>query len=223
MRIKSRMPSVACSPGAVQRETCGPVAHQDDHIDVNSSAALSALIARAEELGGGSAPVDTWNPPDCGPIPMRIAADGTWHYRGSPIGRERLVRLFASILRQEADGSFVLVTPVEKMTIEVEDAPFLAVELAAEGTGRDRRLVLRTNVGDVVTAGPDHPLRVAEEGGHRGFVPYVRVRGRLEARFTRPLALELADLAEPAPDDPDRLGVWSGGAFFPLGRPEGGS
>lgn len=218
MHALGTCPEPCPSPGRFQLECCVLVAHGDDKIGVNPSAALSALIARAEELGGGAAPVDTWNPPDCGAIPIRIAADGSWHYRGSPVARERLVRLFASILRREPDGSFVLVTPVEKMTIEVEDAPFLAVEIAADGQGRDRTVTVRTNVGDVVALGPDHPLRAEEEAGTGGLKPYVLVRGGLEARLSRPAALELADLAEPDPDDPGRLGVWSGGAFFPLGR-----
>jgi hypothetical protein len=193
------------------------VAHGDDQIGVNPSAALSALIARAEELGGRAAPVDKWDPPDCGSIPMTIAADGTWHYRGSPITRERLVLLFASILRREPDGSFVLVTPVEKMTIEVEDAPFVGVEIAADSRGTGQRVTVRTNVGDVVAIGADHPLRVAEEPGTGGFVPYVLVRRGLEARLSRPAALDLAELAEHDADDISRLGVWSGGVFFPLG------
>jgi len=192
------------------------VAHQDDQFGVNPSAALSALIARAEEIGGGAAPVDEWNPADCGTIPMRIAADGTWLYKGTPVSRERLVRLFASILRREPDGAFVLVTPVEKMTIEVEDAPFIAVELVSSGEGRDRALTVRTNLGDVVTIGPDHPLRIAAEQPHGGFVPYVHVRRGLEARFSRPAALELADLGDVGRDG--RLGVWSGGVFFALGE-----
>lgn len=173
---------------------------------------LAALIARARELGGGAAPVERWDPPDCGAIPMRIAADGSWHYTGSPIRRERLVRLFARILRREPDGRFVLVTPVEKMTITVEDAPFAGVELAADGTGRERRIVVRTNVGDLVALGPDHPLRFAAEPGTGGLVPYAHVRGGLEARLTRAAALDLAELIE----SDGRPGVWSGGAFFGL-------
>lgn len=196
------------------------MAHPDEQSDIPSegsrtASALAALIARAQELGGGAAPVDKWNPAHCGSLPMRIAADGSWHYNGSPIQRERLVRLFATILRREDDGSFVLVTPVEKMTIEVEDAPFLAVEIAVEGARRTATITVRTNVGDVVRVGPDHPLRVASEGEHRGFVPYVLVRGGLEARFSRPAALELAELAESGPDG-GALGVWSGGTFFPI-------
>ncbi|WP_371747232.1 DUF1285 domain-containing protein [Acuticoccus sp. I52.16.1] len=176
---------------------------------------LAALIARASELGGGAAPVHKWNPEHCGPIPMRIAADGTWFYNGTPILRDRLVRLFASILRREADGEFVLVTPIEKVGIEVEDAPFQAVELVVEGEGEDAGLTVRTNMGDVVTVGREHPLRVRLDPRNDGFIPYVRVRGALDARFTRPAAMELAELAT-ARDD-GSLVVWSGGITFPLG------
>lgn len=171
---------------------------------------LAALVARAAELGGGAAPVERWDPPFCGAIPLRIAADGAWHYNGSPIRRERLVRLFASVLKKE-DGRFVLVTPAEKVAIAVDDAPFLAVELVAEGAGEAATLTVRTNVGDVVAVGPDHPLR----GGGDGFVPYVDVRRGLEARFTRAAALELADLLV---EKDGRLGAWSSGTFFPLGE-----
>lgn len=175
---------------------------------------LAALFARAVESGGGAAPVDRWDPPDCGPIPMRIAADGTWHYAGSPIVREAMVRLFARILRREADGRIVLVTPVEKVTIEVEDVPFLAVEMAVEGDGEGRTLLFRTNVGDVVRAGPDHPLRFAEEPATGGFLPYVTVRGGLEARLTRSVAVELADLVEDGVGGPF---IRSAGHVFVIG------
>lgn len=174
--------------------------------------ALSGLLTRAAALGGGAAPVHLWHPKDCGPIPMRIAADGTWHYGGTPIGRERMVRLFASILRREEDGRFVLVTPVEKVGIKVDDAPFQAVEMAVEGDAGCETLVLRTNVGDVVRAGADHPLRFNVEPRRQGLVPYVTVRGGLEARFTRALAIELAERLV------ERHGSWgveSGGVFFP--------
>ena len=194
------------------------MAHGDDQISVNPESPLSALIARAREMGGGAAPVEQWNPPDCGPIPMRIAADGTWHYRGTPVARDRLVRLFASILRREPDGSYALVSPVEKMTIEVDDAPFVAVELVVEGMGRDQVLTARTNVGDVVAVGADHPLRIAEESRTGGFVPYLHVRGGLEARFSRPAALDLAELATSDGAEPGEMGVWSGSLFFPFGR-----
>jgi hypothetical protein len=167
--------------------------------------------------GGGLPPVDQWNPAHCGDSAMRILADGSWLHEGSPIGRMALVRLFSTILRGEEDGSHVLVTPVEKLTIAVDDAPFVAVEVTVEGTGHDRRLAFRTNVGDVVVAGPDHPLRV-EDRGH-GTHPYLRVRGRLEALVARPVYYELANLAlDEEPGPAGAAGLWSGGVFFPLGE-----
>lgn len=172
---------------------------------------LSGLLARAAALGGGAAPVHLWNPADCGAIPMRIAADGTWHYHGSPIRRERMVRLFASVLRKEPDGRFVLVTPVEKMTITVDDAPFTGVEMASETVDGKASIVVRTNVGDVARAGPDHPLRFALDATG-GLVPYVLVRGGLEARLTRAAAMDLS--AHFDEDGRGRCGVFSGGAFF---------
>ncbi len=184
---------------------------EDARTQDREPAGLAALLARAAEAGGGAAPVDRWDPPDCGPIPMRIAADGTWHYAGIPIGREAMVRLFARILRREPDGRIVLVTPVEKVTIAVDDVPFLAVEMAVEGAGAAQRLTFRTNIGDVVEAGPEHPMRFAEEEGTGGFLPYVTVRGGLEARLTRPVAVELAALVEDGREGP---GVWSAGRFF---------
>jgi hypothetical protein len=171
---------------------------------------LAALVAQAGRQAKAR-PVERWNPPFCGDIDMRIAADGTWHYRGSPIGREALVRLFASILRREADGRHVLVTPVERVGIAVEDAPFLAVEMAGEGEGAGRTLTFRTNVGDIVVAGPERSLRFETEAGTGGLKPYLAVRGRLEALATRSLALELVGLGDQKEGVP---GVWSGGAFF---------
>src|SRR3954467_11541231 len=110
-------------------------------------------------------PVEKWNPGHCGPSDMRIARDGTWFHQGSPIGRPAMVRLFSTILRREPDGRHVLVTPVEKLDIEVEDAPFVAVELKNEGEGRGRRLAFRLNTGDLVVAGPGHPLTFAAGNG----------------------------------------------------------
>ena len=118
---------------------------------------LDALVRRAGGLKGGKPPIHKWNPPDCGPIDMRIAADGTWFYMGTPIGRPPLVELFASVLRREENDKYYLVTPVEKIVIEVEDAPFVAVELHAEAAGEAQSLTLRTNVGDVVAAGRTIP------------------------------------------------------------------
>lgn len=171
---------------------------------------LAALVSQAGKQAQGR-PVERWNPPYCGEIDIRIAADGTWFYRGSLIGREALVRLFASILRREPDGSHVLVTPVEKVGITVEDAPFVAVEVAVEGRGATHILTFRTNVGDIVAAGREHPLRFAVEAGTEGLKPYLNVRGGLEALVTRAVTLELVELA----DERDGVsGLWSGGVFF---------
>ncbi|WP_244628102.1 DUF1285 domain-containing protein [Stappia taiwanensis] len=182
-------------------------------------AGLAALIARAGK-SRSAPPVERWNPPFCGDIDMRIAADGRWYYLGSPIGREALVRLFASVLRREEDGRFLLVTPVEKLGITVEDAPFLGVELHAEqeeaGADTGQVLTLRTNVGDVVRIGAEHPLRFEQEVGTDGLKPYVLVRGRLEALFSRPLLYQLVELFEERDVDGIRmLGVMSDGMFFP--------
>ncbi len=156
-------------------------------------------------------PVEKWNPTHCGDSEMRIAGDGIWYHQGSPIGRQAMVRLFSTILRREPDGRFVLVTPVEKLDIQVEDAPFVAVELKVEGEGEAMSLAFRLNTGDLVVAGPDHPLRF--DAGPGGPHPYVRVRGGLDALVVRPVYYELAELAI-ASGDP--AGLWSGGAFFPM-------
>ncbi|MFM9853002.1 MAG: DUF1285 domain-containing protein [Sphingomonadaceae bacterium] len=155
-------------------------------------------------------PVASWNPAHCGDSEMRIAADGTWFHQGSPIGRAAMVKLFASILRREADGSYVLVTPAEKLDIIVEDAPFIAVELRSEGMGQARSLAFRLNTDDLVIAGPDHPIRFAEvDGAPR---PYVMVRAGMEALITRNVYYELVNLALDEGADPP--GLWSDGAFF---------
>ena len=161
-------------------------------------------------------PVEQWNPGHCGDSLMRIARDGTWYHEGRPIARPAMVRLFSSILRREPDGGFVLVTPVEKLDIEVEDAPFVAVELKSEGEGERRTLALRLNTGDLVLAGPDHRLRL--EDGAEGPHPYVEVRNGLDARLSRPVYYELAEFALAEGAEPP--GVWSGGAFFPLDPPQ---
>lgn len=157
-------------------------------------------------------PVEKWNPDHCGDSEMRIARDGTWYHQGSPIGREAMVRLFSTILRREADGGFVLVTPVEKLGIMVEDAPFVAVELKSEGEGRDRALAFRLNTGDLVAAGPDNALSVRDtaDGPH----PYLHVRGGLEALVGRSVYYELMNMA--LDEGGERVGLWSNGAFFPL-------
>jgi hypothetical protein len=148
----------------------------------------NGLSRLAESLGAiartkGIPPVERWNPDFCGDIDMRIAADGTWFYGGTPIGRPALVRLFSTILRKDPER-YVLVTPVERVGIAVEDAPFVAVQMIVEGEGDARTIAMRTNVDDVVTVGPDHPLRF-ERDDHDGVKPYVRVRHDLWARVTR--------------------------------------
>lgn len=157
-------------------------------------------------------PVESWNPSHCGDSEMRIARDGTWLHQGSPIGRPAMVKLFSTILRREPDGGYVLVTPAEKLDILVEDAPFVAVEVKSEGAGKDRRLAFRLNTGDLVVAGPQHPLRIEEQddGPH----PYLLVRRGLEALIARPVYYELANLA--LADESDPPGLWSEGQFFEL-------
>jgi uncharacterized protein len=146
--------------------------------------------------------------------------DGTWLYRGSPINRIELVKLFASVLRREADGSFWLVTPVERGQIEVDDAPFVAVELAAEGAGTSQTVRLLTNLDEWLTLGPRHPLRLRRSAGQAadaGPVPYVEVRAGLEARLARPVYYELVECGEERRErGRHRFGVWSEGVFFPL-------
>jgi hypothetical protein len=149
----------------------------------------------------------------CGSFPIRIARDGTWYHEGSPIGRKPLVKLFASVLRRDDQGKFWLVTPVERGTIEVEDAPFVAVLCDVEGVGDARRLVFTTNLDERVAADPAHPIRV--DGSEDSPRPYVTVRDGLEARIARAVYYQLVDLAEA--NDADMLGVRSCGAFFPIG------
>ncbi|MBV9909736.1 MAG: DUF1285 domain-containing protein, partial [Hyphomicrobiales bacterium] len=154
-------------------------------------------------------------PPDCGDIDMHIAADGTWFYCGSPIGRTPLVQLFASIMRKEGNR-YVLVTPVEKVGIKVDDAPFLAVEMFIRNTTREPQLVFRTNVEDMVTVDSEHPLRF-ERGAADGLKPYVRVRGDLWALVKRALFYDLVDLGQTERvTNEDWFGVRSSGFFFPI-------
>jgi hypothetical protein len=177
--------------------------------------ASSPRIAGLEQLlkaaaAGRDAPVDMWNPPYCGDIGLAIAGDGSWSYRGSSIARQAIVTLFARVLRRDADGRTYLVTPVEKIDIAVADAPFLAMEMEVRGSGMRQDLIFRTNVDDVVTAGPAHPLRFAEDIAG-GLKPYVRVRGRLDALVSRSVTYDLLDLLQ---SHDGRTGIWSGGAFF---------
>jgi hypothetical protein len=157
-------------------------------------------------------PVDRWNPAHCGDSGMRIARDGTWYHEGRPIDRPAMVRLFSTVLRREPDGSHVLVTPVEKLTIAVEATAFRAVEMECEGHGRERRIALRLDSGDAVIVGKDHPLWVAN--APHGASPRVAVRHGLEAELARPVYYELAEIALAEGSDPP--GVWSDGSFFAL-------
>jgi len=159
-------------------------------------AGLQALVERAGEKTRGSAPVENWHPEHQGELDIVIKADGSWFYMGTPIARKRLVELFASVLRKDEDGETYLVTPVERIKIRVEDAHFLAVEMNASGSGDEQVLTFRTNVGDVIEAGPDHPLRFATAEVNGGTKPYLRVRGRLEALLTRAVMYELISHGE---------------------------
>ncbi len=177
------------------------------------------------EPGTSPAPV-TAKPPrplrvpvDCGDLPFVIRRDGTWLYRGSPIGRKELVCLFSSVLKRDPDGTYVLETPAERGRIVVEDAPFVAVELAFRGSGHDQAISFRTNCDQCVTAGPRHPIRVAHDLITCEPTPYVLVRPGLEARISRAVYYELVALGvEEMVGDRRFLGVWSQGMFFPLGE-----
>ncbi|MDQ0473629.1 DUF1285 domain-containing protein [Labrys wisconsinensis] len=179
---------------------------------------LDGLTEAARTAAAGAReppPVHLWHPAFCGDIDMRIAADGTWYYLGSPIGRLPLVKLFASILRRDPER-YVLVTPVERVGIAVEDAPFVAVEMAVAGEAPSRTLSFRTNVDDWTVAGPDHPLRF-EAGASDGLKPYVHVRAGLWARVSRALFYDLVAMGETrAVDGVDMFGVASGGSFFAM-------
>jgi len=152
-------------------------------------------------------PVDLWNPERCGHSDMKIARDGTWYHQGSPIRRPAMVRLFSTVLRREPDGRHMLVTPVEKLEIDVESTAFRAIELTSEGEGRDRMIALRLDSGDAVILGPNHPLTATP-------TPRVLVRHGLEAELSRPVYYELAEIA--LAEDEEPTGVWSSGVFFPL-------
>ena len=170
-------------------------------------------MTRHDERAAASGP-----PFICGDIDIRIAADGTWFHEGGPIGRLPLVKLFAGVLERDEAGDYWLVTPVERARIQVEDAPFLAVEMTATGRGEDQVLRFRTNLDEDVTVGPDHPISFrARPSGDGDAVPYVTVRDGLEARIVRPVYYELAEhCVEAEVAGRQVMGVWSGGVFFPF-------
>lgn len=185
--------------------------------EARDTAGLAALIGRAARAGKGLPPVDRWNPDFCGDIDMEIKRDGTWFYLGTPIGRMPLVQLFSTVLRKDEDGKTYLVTPVEKIGIRVEDAPFVGVEMNVSGHGNDQVMTFRTNVGDVVEAGPDNPLRFEDEESTDGLKPYLHVRGRLEALVNRPTMYELVKHGEPIEvDGVQMFSVRSKGEIFPI-------
>lgn len=185
--------------------------------EAGDAAGLAALISRAARAGKGLPPVERWNPEFCGELDMEIRADGTWFYMGTPIGRMPLVQLFSTVLRKDADGITYLVTPVERVAIRVEDAPFVAVEVDVSGSGDDQVMTFRTNVGDVVEAGPEHPLRFVDEDETGGLKPYILVRGRLEALVARPVMYELVEHGEELDiDGRTMFAVRSRGQIFPI-------
>jgi hypothetical protein len=180
---------------------------------------LTAAARDAATAGKGLPPVHLWNPPFCGDLDMRIASDGTWFYMGTPIGRPALVRLFSTILKRE-DSKHFLVTPVEKVGIRVDDAPFLAVEMQQETVGRDRLLRFRTNVDDWVPCDSAHRLRF-EAAADGGLTPYLHVRADLWAKVTRALYYDLVDMGEERMiDGRPMFGVASSGEFFAMADAE---
>lgn len=179
---------------------------------------LAALEQAAKAAGSrGLPPVHLWNPDNCGDLDIRIASDGLWYYLGTPIGRKRLVRLFSTVLRHDDDGRYYLVTPVEKIGIRVDDAPFVAVEMAIDGEGREQRISFRTNVDDVVSIGAEHRLRFEIESGTGGLKPYIHVRDRLEALVARSVFYDLVAAGTKEMHDGELMfGVWSAGTFFAM-------
>lgn len=164
-------------------------------------------------------PVDKWNPDFCGDIDMRIATDGTWYYMGTPIGRQKMVRLFASVLRKDANDKTYLVTPVEKIGITVDDAPFVATEVTIENPGPEQLVVFKTNVGDTVIADADHPIRVEVDQKTGEPRPYVLVRGRLEALIARSVYYELIERGETTrAQGTSQCSITSQGTLFSLGE-----
>ena len=177
-----------------------------------SAGLASAGLATAK----GPPPLHLWNPPFCGDIDMRIARDGTWFYLGTPIGRPGLVKLFSSIIKREGDAYF-LVTPVEKVGITVDDAPFLAIDVEKEGSGHNQRVTFTTQVGDTAVAGPAHPLRVIRDATTGEPSPYILIRTNLEALIDRKSFYRLIDMCQhQRHEDADWFGLWSDGAFFPI-------
>ncbi|OUR77828.1 proteophosphoglycan precursor [Alphaproteobacteria bacterium 46_93_T64] len=181
-----------------------------------STDGLNAIIKQIKDKK--HPPVHLWNPDFCGDLDMKIARDGTWYYMGSPIGRMPLVKLFSSVLRLDDDKKYYLVTPVEKIGIIVEDAPFVAVEMFREGEGRSQILSFRTHVDEYVVVDEAHPLRISFDEGTGEPSPYVMVRSNLEALIARSVFYDLIELSgEEEIDGNIKFGVWSRGVFFEFG------
>lgn len=166
----------------------------------------------------GLPPVEKWNPPNCGDIGMAIKRDGVWFYQGSPIGRQKMVRLFSTILRRDDDGVYYMITPVEKVPVDVEDVPFLALEMNVENKGRaNQKLYFRTNVDDNVAVGKEHYLRFVVNKETQEPAPYVHIRARLEARIVRAVFYDLVALGVyETINQEKKFGVWSSGEFFAI-------
>ena len=181
--------------------------------ETTAAPSAESLASAASRAGArGPAPVHLWDPPFCGDLDMRIARDGTWFHEGTPIGRERMVKLFASILKREGDRHY-LVTPVEKVGITVDDAPFVAVDVARDEEG----LRFTTNLGELAVAGPEHPIRVVRDPETGEPSPYIEIRSGLEALIDRKSFYRLVELGETAPhEDEDWFGVRSNDVFFPI-------
>ncbi|MEM6439289.1 MAG: DUF1285 domain-containing protein [Pseudomonadota bacterium] len=187
---------------------------QQSESEAPNAESLAGAIKKAAKKG--PPPVHLWNPPFCGDLDMRIARDGTWWYLGTPIGRPALVRLFASVIRKDDDAYF-LVTPVEKVGITVDDAPFVAVDFRVESGAEGPRLIFTTNVADETEAGPEHPIRVSRDPETGEPSPYVHVRADLEALIDRKSFYRLVDLGEHEDvDGASWFGLRSGGVFFPI-------
>ena len=183
---------------------------------MTDSAKANDLLAQLPK-GKGPAPVHLWNPDFCGNIDMHIARDGTWYYQGTPIGRKPMVKLFSNIIRRDGDDYF-LITPVEKVGIKVDDAPFVAIAVEVEGEGEAQVLRFTTNVDETAEAGAEHAIRVVIDPVTQEPAPYVHVRTNLEALIHRNVFYQLVELAVTREIDGQRwLGVWSGGIFFPIG------
>ena len=210
------------SPDA--RNVLNILATKEETMSDEAANALMKVIADAEKAGSnkktgekGLPPVHLWEPDYCGDIGMKIARDGQWYYDNSPIGRKKLVRLFSTILRHDKDGEHYLVTPAEKIRVEVEDAPFVATLMHVSGSGQDQVLRFETNVGDFTEAGPDHTMRFEIDAESGEPSPYVHVRARLEALIARAVFYDLVELAEV---HDGQFGVWSQGIFFPISSAE---